>query len=107
MRCPICKAEGREHRLSEKKVSPSILRATGVEIFYDEQDRKHIHDCELRTFVYTCSNGHHFRHDMMSRCTIRDCDWNDKPEVQNSQKTLEEVYNESRNGSVPRVSEPQ
>lgn len=93
MRCPICKAEGREHRLSEKKVSPTILnRESTVDIFYDEQDRKHIHDRETRTFVYICSNGHYFRHDMMSRCPQMGCDWNGKPEVQNSQKTLEEIY---------------
>lgn len=93
MRCPICAKEGREHRLTEQRIATPLV-ANMVRSFWDEQDRKHIHDGEKRMFVYSCSNDHHFRVDAVSRCPVRDCDWNDKPEVKAGQKTLEEIHAE-------------
>lgn len=97
MRCPICLSEGRRHRLSEMRVSNANRRqGPTVERYFDENDKLHVHDHEVRTFIYQCSNGHVYRHVTMSRCTQQACDWNEQPMVQNGQKGLEKVYAEQQ-----------
>lgn len=94
MRCPICKAEGKPHTLTEQRIVPLYPQQPRVERFYDEDDKLHVHDHETRVFVYSCSNGHNFRNDIRSRCVNPGCDWNRLPQVRNATKTLEEIYKE-------------
>jgi hypothetical protein len=84
MRCQTCQDAGKPHHLKETRVEngPSITRL--VERFWDEKDRHHVHDHQPRTFIYTCSNRHSFQRTLMSRCPIRDCEWNEKPLVKGS-----------------------
>lgn len=103
MRCPICAAEGRRHRLTETRIPP--IRAAKVERFYDENDKLHVHDHEVRTFVYQCSNGHGFQHDTMSRCTHPPCQWNMQPLVEAGVKGFEKVYAEQRQRVAERAGD--
>ena len=96
MRCPICEPEGKRHRLYERRVPLNTGSNPQVERYYDEAGKLHVHDNEVRTVVYTCSNGHHFRLDAMSRCTHGPCGWNDQPMVVNGQKGMEGVYAEQQ-----------
>lgn len=98
MRCPICKAEGLPHTLSERRVSPLPI-PPNVQRFYDEADKLHVHDHDTVVQVYTCSNGHNFRHETRSRCVKIDCGWNDDPLVQAGIKGMEKVYEEQIGGS--------
>jgi hypothetical protein len=98
MRCPICRAEGKKHALHEERV-PSASAPVKVDRYYDVDDKLHVHDYAIRSFVYTCSNGHHFKLDTQSRCPCINCDWNRRPQVVAGMEGLER-YAPNREGGT-------
>lgn len=88
MRCPICFTEGRRHSLVETRVPRRHPKPPSVRRYYDENDRLHIHDDEVRVLVYECSHGHNWRLEVMSRCPSEGCHWNNKAEVIAGRKGL-------------------
>lgn len=103
MRCPECVRLGLTSRLDEKRAALVVIKGADgshmqigsrtvpdgtVERFWDKNDRRHVHDHEVRTFVYTCSEGHAFKQVVMSRCPCKGCDWNKQPEVKAGQEPI-------------------
>jgi hypothetical protein len=87
MRCPECERAGRAHTFHQERVSPEP-RPPKVDIFWDEHGKKHVHDHEVRTWVYRCSNGHAYKQTAMSACIREECPWNDQPLVKAGQEPL-------------------
>jgi hypothetical protein len=81
MRCPECLKTKTPHRFEQKEVSKIAGQDVSCEHFWDDADRQHIHDHFVRTFVWSCSNHHHYRVVTMTACPVKDCDWNQKEEV--------------------------
>jgi hypothetical protein len=100
MRCPECERAGRAHTFHQERVPPGPIlmteersraeasKRTGVDIFWDERGKKHVHDHEVRTWVYRCSNGHAYKQTAMSACIREECPWNDQPLVKAGQEPL-------------------
>lgn len=101
MRCPECVRLGLTSRLDERQSPTRRIKGAGgvhltmdsraevVDRFWDEAGRRHVHDHEVRTFVYTCSEGHAFKQIVMSRCPCKGgCDWNDQAEVKAAQEPI-------------------
>ena len=65
MKCKECVANGQK-----SKVYPGYSTTTcaGVQTFYDEDGKFHIHDPNVTTTTYTCSNGHEWVEDKRSKC---------------------------------------
>lgn len=65
MICEQCKKEGRKSR-----VFPGASECTLMMYmrFYDEDGREHLHDPNVTTTYYSCSNGHSWREDTRHKC---------------------------------------
>jgi hypothetical protein len=101
MKCPECVRLGLESRLDEKMAGGdgfvtvkdgagyvTMMGQATVERFWDGAGQRHVHDHEVRVFVYTCSNGHAFKQVVMSRCPCKGCEWNEQPEVKAAREPL-------------------
>lgn len=95
MRCPTCVAEGKTSRLDVKRVSPGTAMRVlapavmpSFERFWDEEGKIHVHDHEVRTSVYWCSNGHHHQIKTLGECPREECDWNQQPMVKAGREGL-------------------
>ena len=69
MICPECKKEGLKSRVY---VGPSTSTLMYCEPFYDEDGKLHIHDLNMRTTNYSCSNGHTWSENHSGKCW---CGW--------------------------------
>lgn len=54
-KCPTCETEGKKSRLD---LSEGEHVKGAVEVFFDEDQNRHVHDHTVNETVYKCSNGH-------------------------------------------------
>lgn len=88
MKCPACEAAGLTSRFNEYRLDP--VKNGEVERFSDEAGDKHVHDPALYRKLFSCTNGHSYKVEAVSRCPHRGCDWNQRPDVLAGSKKLGE-----------------
>ena len=71
-RCPDCKKEGKKSILH---VKAGNFERGQPEIYFDEDERRHVHDPSVNYTVYTCSNGHENTRKSVGKCTAEGCNW--------------------------------
>ena len=71
-RCPDCEKEGKKSRLYVTQGNREIGQP---EIYFDEDERKHVHDPTVNYTVYTCSYGHVNTRKSVGKCTVDGCSW--------------------------------
>jgi hypothetical protein len=59
MICPVCKESGLKSTVWDSGTSSTLL---GWMPYFDEEGKKHSHDPNRCSTVYTCSQGHRFVH---------------------------------------------
>jgi hypothetical protein len=78
MICPFCKEEG---------LRSKVFGGGGTTIldycppFYDEDGEYHVHDCNISTTYYNCSNGHRWVKRGHPGCPCKTCDYREEFEV--------------------------
>jgi hypothetical protein len=85
MKCPACVEAGTPSRLDFHRRPP---HPAPVERFYDEAGILHVHDHSGYCDYYTCSNGHGYMREHLSRCPQKACAWNKRPEVIEGERPL-------------------
>lgn len=76
MICTKCRDVGQRSRVD---VLGSITGTmTKKEVFFDEDGDMHVHDPNIVTTAYRCSNGHRFQERSSWQCT---CGWMKQPAV--------------------------
>lgn len=55
LKCPTCVEEDKESFI---RVFPGSRTALFAQPFYDKEGRYHVHDPNVTTYNYKCSNGH-------------------------------------------------
>jgi len=76
MICPKCEEAGLTSRITH---FPGECTMGGYFPFSDEKGRMHLHDGNLKTARYECSNGHKWSEPKYNRCW---CGWTSEPEAQ-------------------------
>jgi hypothetical protein len=88
MKCPECVRLGLTSRFNEHRAEP--IKGE-VERFFDEDGTtKHAHDHTEYRIVMACTNGHAFKQQFQSRCPVKACAWNERPEVKAGAKKIGE-----------------
>jgi len=65
MICPKCKEDGLESFVFE---GSSTIALMGCFVYYDKEGNRHIHDPNIITTHYTCSNGHSWVEQTKNKC---------------------------------------
>ena len=74
MRCPKCSPAGTAHSVQLTQEVPAAIGAARV--FWDEQDREHVHDARWAVRYCECSHGHAFSVGGEAvPCPVADCDF--------------------------------
>lgn len=73
MICDKCKEEG-----LKSTVWPGSTMSTAMSInrYYDEDGNYHLHDGNVSSSSFSCSNGHSWSVKTKSRCPSVQCKWN-------------------------------
>jgi len=70
MKCVECVAEGKRSKVN---IGMTTVTAAGIHSFYDEDGNIHVHDPNIRSTQYSCSEGHTWTDQRRSEC-VR-CDY--------------------------------
>lgn len=74
MVCPECAAAELRSRVVEIGRSSTMMDCPA---FHDEDGALHVHDGNVTTLEYDCTNGHRWRFVATPpRCPAQGCDWN-------------------------------
>ena len=72
MKCKQCVELGKESRVLPRGGTSTLM---SCQPFYDEKGVYHCHDMNVKTFFYTCSNGHQWFEKQDPMCPGCGLDW--------------------------------
>lgn len=78
MRCPTCLFDGVSHSVRADG-PPGHNGNLPAEEFWDELGQHHVHDATLHFGRFSCSNGHEWALEHITRCPQFRCSWNLRP----------------------------
>ena len=64
-RCGLCMVDNKKSKI---EIGPSHMTQMGIKRFYDEEGWYHVHDPNIETTNYYCSNGHEWTEQNQNKC---------------------------------------
>lgn len=73
MKCPMCESENKTSEVTSLGGVSTLLHCSP---FFDDLRAYHIHDENIATFKYKCSNNHSWEKIIKHPCPAPNCEWN-------------------------------
>jgi hypothetical protein len=100
MKCPECVKEGKKSCVKVGECSSTCLACP---LFYDEEGAYHVHNSNVTTQYYACTEGHSWSAHEPNTCPNPHCGWTNEsqatapPEIKEDMAPLNQITGDARN----------